>query len=133
MARKYEKYVISEPKRVWDTFNTEVNYPFDIYLNDERVPGCTVTSDIYWRKRIPEINPVIPWHSHDAPMILYIVGETGSFEVEVPLEDEVYKITKTTALWVPPGIKHLVHYKRIDNVVCEIGVILGRFLSQRKT
>jgi len=128
-ARKYEKYVISEPRRVFRTFDTKTNYPFEIYLNNEIVPGCNTFSDIYWRKEIPDINPVIPRHKHDTPMLLFFVGEPGSFEVEVPLDDEVYKITKTTLIWVPPGVEHSVDYKRIDNVVCEIGVVLGEFIK----
>lgn len=69
-------------------------------------------------------NPTCEIHAHPVPQLLMFVGAEGSFEVEVPLNDEVYVLTKTTAIWIPAGVKHNVYYRRIDAPMMETGILM---------
>ena len=53
-------------------------------------------------------------------------GAEGSFEVEVPLNNELYTFTKTTAIWIPAGVDHNVKYIRIDGPMMETGIVIGQ-------
>lgn len=125
MARKYERFVISEPKMTKEYLYHGVPVdPFTFYMGKELVPEATAFADTFYRTHIPDPNPTCEMHAHPSPQILFYVGEEGTFDVEVPLEDEVYRITKTTAIWIPANVAHNVYYHRIDKPMVEIGVLL---------
>ncbi|MBA2132203.1 cupin domain-containing protein [Capillibacterium thermochitinicola] len=121
----YEKYVISQPLETFDyLYHDRPDTPFKIFMNKDLVPEATVSADVFYRTEIPKVNPTCELHSHPTPQLLMFVGEEGTFEVKVPLNDEVFTITKTTMIWVPPHVKHNVTYIRIDKPMVESGILL---------
>ncbi len=126
-TRKYERYVITEPLITSDYLyhGKTKEEPFRIYMGEALVPEATAFADIFWRTKLPDPNPTCEIHSHPAPQLLMFVGQEGSFEVEVPLDDELYVLTKTTAIWIPAGVKHNVKYRRIDAPMMESGIVIG--------
>ena len=77
-------------------------------MSSELVPEAEAFCDIFWRTGLPNPNPTCEIHHHPKPQLLMFVGGEGSFEVEVPLNDELYTFTKTTAIWIPAGVDHNV-------------------------
>lgn len=121
----YEKYVISQPKEIFDyLYHAKPDEPFRIFMNKELVPEATVSVDVFYRTELPKVNPTCEMHSHPTPQLLLFAGKEGTFEVKVPLNDEVFTITTTTVIWVPPHVKHNVTYLRIDQPMVESGILL---------
>ena len=55
------------------------------------------------KKKIPEYS-VLHKHSHDE--INLILSEGRKITYEIQLEDEVYKVTSPSAVFIPKGVKH---------------------------
>jgi hypothetical protein len=127
--RKYARYVIDRPVTSRDYLYhgapASAEELFRFYMGADLVPEATAFADVFWRTEIPDPNPTCEPHAHPFPQLLLYVGEEGTFEVEVPLEDELYVLTRTTAIWVPPGVRHFVKYNRIDRPMVETGILIG--------
>lgn len=124
---KYARFVIDEPIITEDYkyHGKPKESPFRIYMSDELVPEATAFADVFWRTKLPDPNPTCEIHGHPVPQLLMFVGEEGSFEVEVPLDDELYVISRTTVIWIPAGVAHNVKYNRIDAPMMETGILIG--------
>jgi mannose-6-phosphate isomerase-like protein (cupin superfamily) len=124
--RKYERFVIQNPIITEEyLYHGKPEEPFRIYMSSDLVPEANAFADVFWRTVLPTPNPTCELHAHPYPQLLMFVGEEGSFEVEVPLNDEMYVITKTTVIWIPPGVIHNVKYNRIDRPMMESGILIG--------
>jgi len=55
------------------------------------------------KKKIPEYS-VLHKHSHDE--INLILSEKGKITYEIQLEDEVYKVTSPSTVFIPKGVRH---------------------------
>ncbi len=55
------------------------------------------------KKKIPEYS-VLHKHSHDE--INLILSEGGEITYEIQLEDEVYKVTSPSTVFIPKGVRH---------------------------
>ncbi len=55
------------------------------------------------KKKMPEYS-VLHKHSHDE--INLILSEGGKITYEIQLEDEVYKVTSPSTVFIPKGINH---------------------------
>ena len=55
------------------------------------------------KKKIPEYS-VLHKHSHDE--INLILSEGGKITYEIQLEDEVYKVTSPSTVFIPKGVRH---------------------------
>lgn len=121
----YEKYVVSQPAETFNyLYHDKPDEPFRIFMNKELVPEATVSTDVFYRKELPTVNPTCEMHSHPTPQLLLFVGEEESFEVIIPLNNEIFTITRTTMIWVPPHVEHNVTYVRIDQPMVESGILL---------
>ena len=124
-VRKYERLVVDRPKILTDyKFHGTSEQPFQAFMSSDLVPEATVFVDIGTRTRLPRPNPTCEIHAHRSPQLLLFVGAPGSFEAEVPLNDEMYVLNKTTAIWVPAGVKHNLRYRRIDGMMWECGILM---------
>ena len=121
----HRQWVVDKPKVITNyKYHGVPDQPFEIFMSRELVPDATVFIDIGRRAQIPQPNPTCEIHSHPSAQVLLFVGEPGSFEVEVPLDNEVYVLNRTTAIWIPAGVKHNLKYRRIDGPIWECGVLL---------
>lgn len=58
MARKYERFVISEPKMTKEYLYHGVPVdPFTFYMGKELVPEATAFADTFYRTHLPDPNP----------------------------------------------------------------------------
>lgn len=55
------------------------------------------------KKKIPEYS-VLHKHSHDE--INLILSERGKITYEIQFEDEVYKVTSPSTVFIPKGVRH---------------------------
>ncbi len=55
------------------------------------------------KKKIPEYS-VLHKHAHDE--INLILSEGGKITYEIQLEDEVYKVTSPSTVFIPKGVRH---------------------------
>jgi len=124
--KKYEKYVISEPRVENVAYHPiknvkGVTFPDEIYLDGGIIEGSPVVVDIGWRFQKPEPDPVEWTHTHDFDEVLCFIGtdpdnphDLGG-EVEFHIEDEKYTFDKTTTIFVPKGVPHCPFmHNRVD-------------------
>ncbi len=55
------------------------------------------------KKKIPEYS-ILHKHNHDE--INLILSEGGEITYEIQLEDEVYKVTSPSTVFIPKGVRH---------------------------
>ncbi len=129
MAGTYERYIIRNP--IWEDLpnegvkgtgeETRGTIGSQIYMADWRIRTSPLHMAYNFILEIPTPNPYVVAHDHPYDELLFFMGSNGhDFEdlgatVEVSLEDEVYEITTTTAIYVPAGMKHCpITYTRVD-------------------
>jgi len=55
------------------------------------------------KKKMPEYSVL---HKHDHDEINLILSEGGKLTYEIQLEDEVYKVTSPSTVFIPKGVRH---------------------------
>ena len=55
------------------------------------------------KKKIPEYSLL---HKHNHDEINLILSETGKLTYEVQFEDEIYKVSSPSTIFIPKGVKH---------------------------
>jgi len=134
--KKYGKYLVKKPVReVGVTSAGEVKgreLPTMTYMSNDFVPGCNVYLEFGWIWDMPDPNPHIFEHSHDYDEVVLHIGsdsknpEDLGAEIEFVVEGEPLKIDKTSALYVPKGVKHgPLTWKRVDRPHIQMAIILG--------
>jgi hypothetical protein len=133
---KYGRYLIKTPLREADaTVPAEVKgreEPTMTYMSNALVPGCNVYLEFGWIWDVPDPNPYIPEHSHDYDEIVLHIGsdfknpESLGAEIEFVVGGEPLIIDKTSALFVPKGVKHgPLTWKRVDRPHIQMAIILN--------
>jgi len=135
-GKKYGKYLVKKPAR-------EVNvtvpggvkgreYPTMTYMSNDLVPGCNVYLELGWIWDVPDPNPHILEHCHDYDEVVLHIGsdlnnpEDLGAEIEFVVGGETLIIDKTSALFVPKGVKHgPLTWKRVDRPHIQMAIILG--------
>jgi hypothetical protein len=138
VARKYEKYIITENirlsqpppemmKRIEEQRQagnyTEGTAMFN--LNDKIIPGAFYV-DCHWLWKTHGVRGIQTEiaHTHDFDEVLGFIGSSRenprqiNGEIEFWLEDEQYIIDYSCLIYVPRGMKHLpLIFRRIDSPV----------------
>ncbi len=81
--------------------------------------------DFVWLWKGSEKGPNHPEHAHDWGEVFGFIGTKGrdnprdlGGEIEFWLDGEKHLITKSSLVWVPPGLKHCpIQFNRIDNPI----------------
>jgi hypothetical protein len=109
----YKKNLIQEPAReVGPQIVKGRQNPTMTFLNENLVPGSKCYIEIGWIYEMPEPNPHIMEHTHDYDEIVLHLGanpknpEYLGGEIEFVVGDEKLTINKTSALFIPKGVKH---------------------------
>jgi hypothetical protein len=134
--KKYGRYLIKKPAReVTVTMPGGVKgreFPTMTYMSNDLVPGCNVYLEFGWIWDMPDPNPHILRHSHDYDEVVLHIGsdlnnpEDLGAEIEFVVGGEPLMINKTSAIFVPKGVKHgPLTWKRVDRPHIQMAIILG--------
>jgi hypothetical protein len=92
------------------------------YIQDSFIPGVGKHIFISGIHTIPDPNPWLTFHDHPYDEILLFMGtdphniEYLGAEIEIIMgdEQETHIINKTSGVYFPPGLKHLLVYRKVD-------------------
>jgi hypothetical protein len=106
--------------------------PTMTYMSNDLVPGSDTYIEIGWIYQMPEPNPHIDSHTHNYDEIVIHIGadpknpeELGA-EIEFVVGDEKLIIDKTSALFIPKGVKHgPLTWKKVKKPHIEMVVMPG--------
>ena len=130
---KYSKYLVKIP--AYEVGVPEVKgrqSPTMTYMSNDLVPGCNLYLEFGWIWDMPEPNPHIHEHEHDYDEVVLHIGsdpnnpEDLGGEIEFVVGGEPLVFDKTTALFVPKGVKHgPVTWKKFRRPHIEMAIVLG--------
>jgi len=127
------KYIVDEP-----TFEVGVakpvrgrNHP-GTYMSNNLIPGSNVYIELGWIYAMPDTNPYILEHTHDYDEIIVHIGNDSrnrddlGAEIDVVVDGETFTVDKTSAIFVPKGVKHgPLTWKRVDRPHLEMTIMIG--------
>ena len=129
----YERFLVKKP--AYEVTPGKVKgrqRPTMTYMSSDLVPENDVYLEFGWIWDMPDPNPHIFEHSHDYDEIVLHIGsdrenpeELGA-EIEFVVGGEPLKIDRTSALFVPRGVKHgPLTWKRVDKPHIQMAIVLG--------
>ncbi len=103
------------------------------YMSNELVPGSNIYIEMGWIWEMPDPNPHILGHYHEDydEVVLHIGADPHNpeylgAEIEFELGGEKLNIDKTSALYVPKGVKHgPVTWKGVTAPHIQMAIVLG--------
>jgi hypothetical protein len=106
--------------------------PTMTYMSNDLLPGSNTYIEIGWIYEMPSPNPHIGSHEHDYDEFVIHIGadpkhpeELGA-EIEFVVGEDKLVIDKTSALYIPKGVKHgPLTWKKVDKPHLEIVVMPG--------
>ncbi|MBN1367875.1 MAG: hypothetical protein JW967_08100 [Dehalococcoidales bacterium] len=133
--KKYEKNLVTKPAREIGAGKPPMKgreIPTMTYMSDDLVPGSKTYIELGWIWDMPSINPHILEHSHDYNEIVLHFGsdhenpEDLGAEIEFVVGGEPIKINKTSAIYIPKGVKHgPLTWKKVNRPHIEMTIMLG--------
>ncbi len=101
-------------------------------MSNDLVPGSNLYLEFGWIWEMPEPNPHIFEHTHDYDEVVLHIGsdpnnpEDLGGEIEFVVGGEPLIFDKTTALFVPRGVKHgPLTWRGVNRPHIEMAIILG--------
>ena len=131
---KYEKYLVKKPIREVGAGSgiKGRTIPTLTYMSNDLVPGSNTYIELGWIYEMPDPNPHVLSHSHDYDEIVIHIGadpdnpEYLGAEIEFVVGDEKLIIDKTSAVYLPKGLKHgPLTWKSVEKPHIEMVVMLG--------
>jgi len=129
----YEKYFVKKPVyEVVPVEEVEGRLPSMTVMSNNLVPGCNTYIEIGWVNGMPKPSTHIYEHLHDYDEIVIHMGndpdnreELGG-EIEFMLGGQPLTINKTSAVFVPKGVKHgPLTWKKFEKPHFEMAIMLG--------
>lgn len=75
--------------------------------NSKSMPGSDVSISIHLIKDLPSKIPDYgELHKHDCNEINLIISENSKLVYQVTFEDEVYKVSSPSTVFIPKGVRH---------------------------
>jgi hypothetical protein len=118
----------------------EVKPPFEVkgrhhamtLMSNKQAPGSNMYIETGWVFGMPDPNPHIDEHAHDYDEIVIHLGtdpenqeELGG-EIEFVVDDEPLIIDKTSAVFIPKGVKHgPLTWKKYTKPHLELTIMIG--------
>ena len=85
-----------------------------------------------WYFDVPEKDPVFEEHVHDYDEMIGFYGSNHDYpydlgaEMEVTIDGEVHKLTRTSLIFLPAGMPHMpLSIKRVDRPVFHFSIVLN--------
>jgi hypothetical protein len=131
---KYKKNLVTKPRYEVTAGRVKGRqYPTMTLMSNELVPGSNLYLEIGWVYEMPEPNPHIFEHSHDKynEVVLHLGSdpynpEDLGGEIEFVVGGEPLIFDKTSALFVPAGVKHgPVTWKKVTRPHLQMAMVLG--------
>jgi hypothetical protein len=140
--RKNQKILITEPIHELSSEGPIKGRqtPPMTFVSDKLIPQSNVYIRFGWIYDMPDPNPHIHEHSHNYDEIVIHIGtdpdcpEDLGAELEFMVDGEAVKIDKTSALYIPKGVKHgPLTWKSVKRPHLEMAVFPGTstFLEAR--
>ena len=105
------------------------------YANDELFPDGHVNFSLSWFYEIPEVNPIVGEHVHDADELIFYMPSFRDKDDDVNavwgeatlyIEGEPYKVTDNCCIYIPGGVPHgPFEWNRIDRPHLFLTVMLS--------
>jgi hypothetical protein len=134
---EYGKYIIQELKEPAHTGSAEFKEMYKKFSNrilwiDNNVIEGATQMNTAWYYAVPEIDPVFEEHVHDYDEIIGFYGSNPDdkydlgAELEVGINGEMHKLTRTSLLFIPAGLKHMpLSIKRVDRPIFHFSLVTG--------
>lgn len=130
---KYANYLIKTPVREVGIADIKgKTNPTLTYMSNELVPGSNIYIEWGWIWDMPAPNPHILDHSHGFDEVVLHIGadpknpEYLGAEIEFEVGGEKLTIDKTSALYVPKGVKHgPLTWKRVEKPHLQMAIVIG--------
>jgi len=128
-----EKYFVKKPAyEVIPTEEVKGRHPAMTLMSSNLVPGAKMYVEAGWVSGMPDPPTHIYEHVHDYDEIVIHMGvdvnnreELGG-EIEFMVDGQPLTINKTSAVFVPKGVKHgPLTWKRFDKPHIEITIMVG--------
>jgi hypothetical protein len=105
--------------------------PFHNYAPIKRFPSSNTHVAVHFvngnHKKMSEYSML---HKHNADEINLIVSENSKLKYEIQLDDETYKVTSPSTIFIPKGIKHKAKFISGKGIfVCII--LSGKYKSSK--
>ncbi len=131
---KYKKNLVTKPRYEVTAGRVKGRqYPTMTFMSNELVPGSNMYLEMGWIYEMPEPNPHIFEHSHDKynELVLHIGSDPNhpedlGGEIEFVVGGESLIFDKTSALFVPAGVKHgPLTWKKVRRPHIQMALVLG--------
>jgi hypothetical protein len=135
MAKKsYQNNLVKKPR--YEVGSTQVvkgrQHPTMTFMSNDLVPGSNTYIEIGWIYEMPNPNPHIHDHVHNYNEIVLHLGadpanpEYLGGEIEFIVGGEKIVIDKTSALFIPKGVKHgPLTWKKVEKPHIQMVVMPG--------
>lgn len=128
----YRKYLVTKPVYEAGDPVKGRQYPTMTLMSNAQVPGCNMYLEVGWIWDMPTPNPHIYEHSHNFDEIVLHIGsdpdnpEDLGGEIEYVMDGEPLVFNKTSALFVPAGVKHgPLTWKKFTRPHTEMAIMIG--------
>jgi len=131
--KDYSKYLVAKPAyEVTPDFEVKGRRPAMTLMSNNLVKGSDMYVETGWVFGMPDPNPHIHEHAHDYDEIVIHLGtdpenqeELGG-EIEFMVGGQPLKINKTSAVFVPKGVKHgPLTWKKYSRPHLELTIMVG--------
>jgi hypothetical protein len=132
-GKDYKKYLVARPAyEVTPDFEVKGRRPAMTLMSNNLVPGSNMYVETGWVFGMPDPNPHIYEHTHDYDEIVIHLGtdpenqEDLGGEIEFVVGGQPLTINKTSAVFVPKGVKHgPLTWKKYRRPHLEITIMIG--------
>jgi hypothetical protein len=131
--KDYKKYLVARPAyEVTPDFEVKGRRTAMTLMSNNLVPGSNMYVETGWVFGMPDPNPHIYEHVHDYDEIVIHLGtdpenqeELGA-EIEFVVDGQPLKINKSSAVFVPKGVKHgPLTWKKYQRPHLELTIMIG--------
>jgi hypothetical protein len=133
---KYGKYIVQNLKdpnlgspefqKMYKKFSRRI-----LWIDNNVVEG-SFQMNTAWYFNVPEKDPVFDEHTHDHDEMIGFFGSNPDdpydlgAEIEVTMNGEMHKLTRTSLIFCPAGMKHMpLSIKRVDRPIFHFSIVIG--------
>jgi hypothetical protein len=133
-TKKYIVQELKEPANLSSPAFREMYNKFAkrILWMDSNVVEGAFQMNTAWYFGVPERDPVFEEHVHDYDEMIGFYGSNPAdpydlgAEMEVAINGEVHKLTRTTIMFLPAGVPHMpLSIKRVDRPVFHFSIVMN--------